>query len=526
MPFVGSLERVWADSLDHSARSQSLGICTTLVAVGLEFGPNVLGPGLKNTDLIWNPNGYGRPIQKIVQRKIGAKIDRFFRIGEGSEPKTASPQLLPRRLKKWFFQTKCSKKSWSRWGPKKDFEHARKEKTKERKSKKWKKNVKKWMKQIKGSVNTSGETRRKWKNEKWRKMKNMKKHGETKRKMKNNEEKKILKKNEKWRKMTKHKESWRKWGKRKKNIEKWRKRKKINKKWKFWKNQEKSRKIKKQKQKWRKMKQKKNDENWRTMKKMFNDSKKNKEKWRKWRNVASDAKSSTISWGLPLLLKLFFNEILDDFHVFRSECVSFPKKINNQFWEVTVFLEKVTLFIERGTKTPILPTKLDVKISLRSDTLTIIAQILFALWHDRRQRSFNTTTWWWREMCKTIWDLRRHSSQCGFVCAHEKAEQLRTTENKRACASICKWRFGILLYTIVDLLTSAISSTISVRLEFSWSAPVLQIFQRVPNTVVEASSVRASQPRCSSHGSFHGVTQIGNALHWTEYNKRRITCLI
>ena len=38
MPFVGSLERVWADSLDRSARSHPLAILTTLVAFSLVRG--------------------------------------------------------------------------------------------------------------------------------------------------------------------------------------------------------------------------------------------------------------------------------------------------------------------------------------------------------------------------------------------------------------------------------------------------------------------------------------------------------
>ena len=43
--------------------------------------------------------------------------------------------------------------------------------------------------------------------------------------------------------------------------------------------------------------------------------------------------------GLPLSLYFFVN-ILDDFHDFVSECVSFPRKINNPFWSVTVFPKK------------------------------------------------------------------------------------------------------------------------------------------------------------------------------------------
>ena len=37
----------------------------------------------------------------------------------------------------------------------------------------------------------------------------------------------------------------------------------------------------------------------------------------------------------------FVVEILDDFHDFVSECVSFPNKINNPFWDVAVFPKKM-----------------------------------------------------------------------------------------------------------------------------------------------------------------------------------------
>ena len=36
----------------------------------------------------------------------------------------------------------------------------------------------------------------------------------------------------------------------------------------------------------------------------------------------------------------FFVKIHDDFHDFVSECVSFPRKINNPFWGLTVFPKK------------------------------------------------------------------------------------------------------------------------------------------------------------------------------------------
>ena len=41
-----------------------------------------------------------------------------------------------------------------------------------------------------------------------------------------------------------------------------------------------------------------------------------------------------------VVVVIFFVKILDDFHDCVSECVSFPRKINNPFWEVTVFPKK------------------------------------------------------------------------------------------------------------------------------------------------------------------------------------------
>ena len=36
--------------------------------------------------------------------------------------------------------------------------------------------------------------------------------------------------------------------------------------------------------------------------------------------------------GFTVVVVSSFVEILDDFHDFVSECVSFPKKIHNPFW--------------------------------------------------------------------------------------------------------------------------------------------------------------------------------------------------
>ena len=67
--------------------------------------------------------------------------------------------------------------------------------------------------------------------------------------------------------------------------------------------------------------------------------------------------------GFTVVVVTVFVKILDDFHDFVSECVSFQRKINNPFWEVTFFRRKVTNFIGREAKTHILPTKINEKIA-------------------------------------------------------------------------------------------------------------------------------------------------------------------
>ena len=44
--------------------------------------------------------------------------------------------------------------------------------------------------------------------------------------------------------------------------------------------------------------------------------------------------------GFTVVVVTFFVELLDDFHDFVSECVSFLKKINNRFGGVSVFQKK------------------------------------------------------------------------------------------------------------------------------------------------------------------------------------------
>ena len=68
--------------------------------------------------------------------------------------------------------------------------------------------------------------------------------------------------------------------------------------------------------------------------------------------------------GFAVVVVTCFVKALDEFHDCVSECVSFPKKINNPFWEVTVFFfrRRVTIFIGRETKLHIFPMKIDEKI--------------------------------------------------------------------------------------------------------------------------------------------------------------------
>ena len=73
----------------------------------------------------------------------------------------------------------------------------------------------------------------------------------------------------------------------------------------------------------------------------------------------------------------------------------------------------------------------------------------------------------------------------------------------------------------------------SVELEYQRSAPVVQVSQhtpRIPNPAAEASSVRASQPRCTSHGFipwFHSTDSHKSDSHCIERKiERMITCLL
>ena len=135
--------------------------------------------------------------------------------------------------------------------------------------------------------------------------------------------------------MKENERKWRKWRKIKENERKWKKMKENERKWKKIKEKERTwRKIKENERKWKKWKK------WKKTEKM----KKNVEKRKKFIKNGFTRKILDDFHCLPLLLWLFFVKILNDFHDFVSECVSFPKKINNPFWVVTVFPKKSDKF--------------------------------------------------------------------------------------------------------------------------------------------------------------------------------------
>ena len=63
------------------------------------------------------------------------------------------------------------------------------------------------------------------------------------------------------------------------------------------------------------------------------------------------------------------------------------------------------------------------------------AQVLHALWHDRRPTEFQHNDIMVKTPVQNDWDLRWHLGQCGLSVLMKV--KLRTTENKRACASNC-----------------------------------------------------------------------------------------
>ena len=112
--------------------------------------------------------------------------------------------------------------------------------------------------------------------------------------------------------------------------------KKLKKKWKNEVN-EKNEKIFFLMKKWKNEKEKKEKmKKWKKTEKM----KKNDEKRKKNEEIWLHTQNPRRFPGFTVVVVTFFVKILDDFHDFVSECVSFPWKINNPFWGVIVFPKK------------------------------------------------------------------------------------------------------------------------------------------------------------------------------------------
>ena len=131
----------------------------------------------------------------------------------------------------------------------------------------------------------------------------------------------------KWKKM---RENERKWDKMKENERKWKKMKNERKCQKMKENVRKCKKMKENKSKWKKIKE--NERKWKKMKE-------NERTWKKMKNWIHTQNPRRFPW-FTVVVGTFFVELLDDFHDFVSECVSFQRKINNPFWGVIVFPKK------------------------------------------------------------------------------------------------------------------------------------------------------------------------------------------
>ena len=70
--------------------------------------------------------------------------------------------------------------------------------------------------------------------------------------------------------------------------------------------------------------------------KMKKNDEKRKKKEKTWIHTQSPRRFP----GFTVVVVIFFVKIIADFHDFVSECVSFPRKINNPFWGVIVFPKK------------------------------------------------------------------------------------------------------------------------------------------------------------------------------------------
>ena len=144
-----------------------------------------------------------------------------------------------------------------------------------------------------------------------------------------------------------------------------------------------------------------------------------------------------------------------------------------------------------------------------------IRKFLLALYHDRRQRSFNTTTSWWKQSCKMIWDLTWHLSQCGSVVFMKSqikliSETLRFPQSKNSgyCCTQSK------ICSSLQYLPQ------SVELEYQRSAPYVQFFQHIPR--IPNSSSWSIVCACVSFTIYQSWIHSMKSLHWFAQIGRKI----
>ena len=127
-----------------------------------------LGSLAKKELLYINSNTNDR--RGIYFEKRKKKKHIFNTLRRSKKGNEASKEHLPRRLKTWFFQKKCYKKSWSNSDEKVRFEHREKEKEKEKKEKrklskketKWEKSKNEKMKKLKKNETNIQKMRNLW----------------------------------------------------------------------------------------------------------------------------------------------------------------------------------------------------------------------------------------------------------------------------------------------------------------------------------------------------------------------------
>ena len=115
---------------------------------------------------------------------------------------------------------------------------------------------------------------------------------------------------------------------------------------------------------------------------------KKERKWKKWIHTQNLRRFPVFT----VVVVTFFVKILDDFHDFVSECVSFQRKINNPFWGVIVFPKKSDNFLWTSNKNTHFTEEINEQNSLRSSlsAITLLEQYNYS--STTNQPTTTTTT--------------------------------------------------------------------------------------------------------------------------------------